>query len=203
MDTFGEYTFSPFAQEDVDEIVTLESHLWGDNFEANKRKFIWKHRQNPFLRQDVGVVARHGEELVGFRGFTVTNWQVRDDRFSVLSPSDVVVHPDHRRKGLFARMNLMAMKWYCNDYRLFVNLSSNRYSTPGYIKLGWKPIAYKTFLKHLSFPRLLKSRFFGNGSESYTLGRFGDIEVTHGFRADAMSELSGSSTQSSEAIHVI
>ena len=203
MDKLGDYTFTPYTQNDIEEIVALESHLWGDDLEANKRKFIWKHRQNPFLRQDVGVVARCGEHLVGFRGFTVTDWQVRDVPISVLSPSDVVVHPDHRRKGLFAQMNLMAMQWYCDDYRLFVNLSSNRYSTPGYIKLGWKPIAYKTFLKHIRFSRLLKNRFSGKESASFTLGRFEDIEVIDRFRADKMSELCVSSVQFSDTIHVI
>jgi GNAT superfamily N-acetyltransferase len=203
MDKLGDYTFTPYAEEDIDEIVTLESHLWGNDFEANKRKFIWKHRQNPFLRQNVGIVARYEEALVGFRGFTVTDWQVGDLPFSVLSPSDVVVHPHHRRKGLFAQMNRQAMQWYHDDYRLFVNLSSNRYSTPGYIKLGWKPIAHKTYLKHICFSRLLKNRLSGKESESYTLGRFEDIEVTHQYRADEMSELCELSTPSTNAIQVV
>ena len=202
MDKLGDYTFIPYTQNDIEEIVALESHLWGDDFEANKRKFIWKHRQNPFLRQDVGIVARYGKDLVGFRGFTVTEWQVRNIPFSVLSPSDVVVHSDHRRKGLFAQMNRLAMLWYHDDYRLFVNLSSNRYSTPGYIKLGWRPVAYKTFLKHIGFYRLIKSRLSGKESGPFSVGTFEDIEVTNRFRADKMSELSLSCIRSSDNIHL-
>ena len=187
----GDYELDQYTDNDIDYIVNLLRFLWDGNVESNREYFIWKHRKNPFQKNSVGIVARFNNEIVGFRGFSETQWKLNNTIIKMLSPSDAIVHPKHRRKALFSQMNELAMELYRDDYEFFLNLSSNQYSTPGYLKLGWKPIqsSQKHYVRNVNIFRLVRDRIMSNDREAFTLGRFGSIEVANRLHFSDISSL--------------
>ncbi len=128
--------------------------LWGDDERANASYFLWKHVENPYLEHPLGIVAVFQNEVVGFRGYFATKWLIggTEKAIVILHPGDTCVHPDHRMKGLSQAMGQKAAEEYQSKYKIFFNLSSSPNSYPGYIKLGFFPLAPKTplviFKKH-------------------------------------------------------
>lgn len=176
---YKEYELSVFTEENLEEVIDLESFLWQGDKKSNREGFIWKHLKNPLFKEPIGIIAKCGNKIVGFRGFMPSRWSLNNQTFDILSPCDVVVHPNHRRKGLFTAMTKFAMNLYKKEFRFFLNLSSNKYSTPGYIKLGWEPIYKKTYLRHFNFINILKSKCLNNVQPNVIYGKFGEIEVSN------------------------
>ena len=187
----GDYKLEQYIDNDIDHVVNLLRFLWDRDIESNKDCFIWKHHKNPFQKKAIGIVAKLNDEIVGFRGFSETQWKLNNTIVKMLSPSDAIVHQKHRRKGLFSKMNEFAMELYRNDYKLFLNFSSNQYSTPGYLKLGWKPIqsSQKHYIRNVNIFRLVRDRIMSNHQEAFTLGRFGSIEVANRIHFSDISSL--------------
>jgi GNAT superfamily N-acetyltransferase len=136
------------------QVVDLLHYHWGNNHDNNLSYFKWKYVDNPFTDSPLGIVALHKGEVVGFRGYFATRWQIRekDYKITVLCPGDTCVHPDHRMKGLSVTMGNMAMKEYESKYKIFLNLSAWKNSVPGYLKMGFVPLSDKTYLTRLTNP---------------------------------------------------
>jgi GNAT superfamily N-acetyltransferase len=104
---FKYYVITDFQPKFIPQIANLERTLWSNELEKNFSYFKWKYEDNPFSEEPIAVVAIHKNVVIGFRGFFVTQWTVNGiDKIRLLSPSDVVVHPDHRRQGLFTAMTI-------------------------------------------------------------------------------------------------
>jgi len=185
----NDYEFSNYTSADVPEIVAIEHFLWGNDEESRSEYFKWKHQRNPLLKKPVGIVAKHEGKVVGFRGYVPSEWQIGDRKFKILLLSDTVVHPEHRGKGLFSSMTKIGMQMYCDEYRFFVAFTSNNMSTPGYLKLGWKPIAIKKYLRHLSLLGLARVKITGAGRTKLKLGQFGEFEVSDSIRPVDISNI--------------
>jgi hypothetical protein len=71
-----------------------------------------------------------------------------------------MVHPDHRRKGVFSKMNELAIEYFKEKgFALFFNFPRPA-SRAGYLKQGWKLVSTKWgFLKVLNATPIL-TRFF-------------------------------------------
>ncbi len=162
---YGDYEIKPYHSKFIPQIANLERHLWGRDIPRNIAYFRWKYEENPFTKDPVGTMALYKGRVVGFRGCFVTRWAVKKggDTVNILSPADICVHPDHRRKGLFAMMTETIIDRYQESrYAAFVNLSSNRLSVPGYLKMGWKPLAEKRLLRRYSLNGYINSLFWGS-----------------------------------------
>lgn len=183
---FRNYEIRNYQNEFLLQVARLQKYLWGGNLEENISFFKWKYEENPYTENPIGIIAFQKDDVIGFKSFYPTRWEIgnKGNKFMMLSPTDTVIHPDHRRKGLFTAMTKMSMKIYKGtQYKTFINLSSNEYTAAGNLKLGWLPVHSITFLRKYNFAGLInyflikKTKFKLNKS-NITFGKFGNIEVT-------------------------
>jgi GNAT superfamily N-acetyltransferase len=141
----SEYKIEPYSPEYLSQVVHVMEFLWGKDFEKNLAYFQWKHINNPYSEQPLGMVSLFRGRVVGFRAYFPLKYQTGSSgkTFILLVPGDTCVHPDHRRKGLSVAMGGKAIQEYQLKYKVFLNTSSSFDSLPGYIKLGFHPLAPK------------------------------------------------------------
>ena len=177
-----EYEIRPVLKDDFPKVAELLRHLIGADSSWNRDYLSWKYLDNPFVDRPLGVVAVAGREIVGFRGYHATPWQVSASgyRTLVLSPGDTCVHPEHRRRGLSVEMGRAAMRELHPDYRVFLNMTAGASSVPGYLRMGFVPLQDKSRMTLISPGRwaraLLRSRRSRLGGVEF--GEFGHIEVS-------------------------
>jgi len=142
-----EYEIIPYSSEHLLQVARLMSPLWGDDIELNLKHFKWKHIDNPYLEHPLAIVALHEGKVVGSRAYFALKFRVgeRND-FILLIPGDTVVHPKHQRKGLSVAMGKKAEEEYRSKYKVFLNFTSSPASLPGYLRLGFFPLAPKNLL---------------------------------------------------------
>jgi GNAT superfamily N-acetyltransferase len=166
------------------QVVDIIGHLLGSDRAANERYFAWKYEQNPHADGVMGIVATCRGKVVGFRGYGSSLWQWGAGRtLRVLMPGDTCVDPAHRRKGLSVAMGQLAMTGFSPAYPLFLNLSCTRSSLPGYLRLGFAPLAEKVYLSRYGRPGL--AAYLLSSKQRLPLaaakirsGQFGSVQVS-------------------------
>lgn len=178
----SEYEIRPVLRGDFPRVADLLRHLTRADSSWNRHYLTWKYLDNPFVDRPLGIVALAGREVVGFRGYYATPWQVPASGYEtlVLSPGDTCVHPGHRRKGLSVAMGRAAMQELHPDYRIFLNMTAGASSVPGYLQMGFVPLHDKSRLTLTSFGRWARAlpRFRGSVLGGFEFGEFGDIVVS-------------------------
>jgi GNAT superfamily N-acetyltransferase len=136
-------TFEVRAHEEADEPAVLDllatSLDWVPD-DRNAQFFAWKHRDNPFGPSPAWV-ATDGGRIIGFRTFL--RWELELDGRPVraVRAVDTATHPDHQGRGVFSRLTRHALEGLQDDGVELVFNTPNDRSRPGYLKLGWRPIA--------------------------------------------------------------
>lgn len=119
---------------DVDRFLSLYETVFGG---GTRRWFDWKYRQNPYVDHLPIFIAEAGDEIAGARPFTAFELLVDGDRVVGLQTSDTMVHPEHRRRGLFTSMTERAFEYYGDLPERVVTFNvPNAISRPGYLELG-------------------------------------------------------------------
>ncbi|WP_410766426.1 GNAT family N-acetyltransferase [Haloferax sp. DFSO60] len=67
--------------------------------------FSWKYEQNPYAERVPIILADKDGEIAGLRPFIPLPLRIGDQIITAHQLVDLVVHPDHRRKGLMTRMS--------------------------------------------------------------------------------------------------
>lgn len=104
------------------------------------QRFRWRYINNPNFHKWHIKIALYGEEVIGFRAFVIQPYFFNDRIINVYKPADAILDENHRRKGLFSKLNLDLIETICVkdiNLKVVINLSSNHLSTPAYLKLGW------------------------------------------------------------------
>jgi GNAT superfamily N-acetyltransferase len=104
------------------------------------RFFAWKHRENPFGRSPAWV-AVDGERIAGFRIFLRWEFERGGAVARAVRAVDTATHPDYQGRGVFSRLTLHAIDALRDDGVAFVFNTPNDQSRPGYLKMGWQPVA--------------------------------------------------------------
>jgi GNAT superfamily N-acetyltransferase len=131
----------PFEEADQPAVLALlESSLGWTRDERHARFFAWKHRQNPFGASPAWV-ATDGSRVVGFRTFL--RWEfVHEERIvPAVRAVDTATHPEYQGRGIFARLTEHAIDALRDDGVAFVFNTPNDQSRPGYLRMGWRPLA--------------------------------------------------------------
>ncbi len=135
------YEIIQYRPEFRDQIVELQTHMWGHNLEKNAAFLKWKYFDNPYAERPILYLAVCQDKVVGMRGMFGTRWQIGrpPHLLNCVSDADGLVHPAHRRRGLLERMTLLALEDLANsDYEYVVTLSANQFSGAAILKLGWR-----------------------------------------------------------------
>jgi hypothetical protein len=101
----------------------------------------------------------------------------------VLAAGDTCVDPDHRRRGLSAQLGRFAARELSGRFPVFLNLSCGANSYPGYIRLGFSPVAPKTYLHRYRLFALARALIDARSIRPLAaarigFGRSGDVVVS-------------------------
>lgn len=153
-------------------VVDLLGYLWGGDDSYRQEYFNWKYETHPHSEKSEGIIAIDGNRVVGFRGLFPMKWQgFGSAGFDLLALADTIVDPDCRGKGVFLNTTRALFDLYgSSSYRGIINLSSSAPPLNGYLRLGWKPIIPKTYLRSFHwFPGRLLLRWLPNRRSYGTL----------------------------------
>lgn len=133
-DDGDEYTFRLFEPADRSGFLDLYRTVMGP---ATESWFRWKYERNPYVSHVPVVVAvDDADGIVAARPQVPFRMAAGDRETLALRFGDTIVHPDHRRKGLFTRTTSFAMEYYSAQPTRFAFNFPNSLSEPGYLRMG-------------------------------------------------------------------
>lgn len=108
---FHKYEFSTYRPEFRGQIVELQKHLWSNDIDLNVAYLEWKYDKNPYLDTTFIYTVFSGEQMVGMLGACGSAWKIGEPRrlWPALYFADLVIHPDHRQKGLAGKLMSFAL----------------------------------------------------------------------------------------------
>jgi len=149
----GRYTIRPYEPDDLDGFLRLDQRIWDRT--RTPEWFRWKYVDNPYVDHIPVFVAEHDDEIVGVRPFLAFELRVGENSVTAYQPADTMVHPDHRREGLFREMTTHALSTYRDrEPTLFFNFP-NEHARPGYLDLGWRTVAPRVTYYRIDSPAAL------------------------------------------------
>jgi GNAT superfamily N-acetyltransferase len=116
----------------------------GRAFERSSAFFRWKHLENPFGPSMMLLADR--EEIVGLRAFLQWRFRVGDTTARAVRAVDTATHPGYQRLGVFSRLTEACLERVRAEGARFVFNTPNRFSLPGYLKLGWAYLGRTTVM---------------------------------------------------------
>jgi hypothetical protein len=121
-----------------DEVLGTASDAW----------FAWKYENNPYTDHVPIAVAEHDGRIVGAKSNFGLRVRWGDQTGRALQPCDTMVHPDHRREGLYSRMTELVKEAYADREPLLFFNFPNPKTLSGSLKHGWDrvgrvPVAYR------------------------------------------------------------
>ncbi|WP_340101191.1 GNAT family N-acetyltransferase [Salinibaculum salinum] len=145
----SEYNIRQYRPSDTEEFLSLYSTVMGA--EKQESWFDWKYKENPYTDHVAMIVGVFEERIVGARPFFALPVSINGKHQVALQPGDTMVHPDHRRQGLFTRMTEQAIERYADDHPFFFNFP-NHQSRPGYLKLDWEIVSERSSYYRIENP---------------------------------------------------
>lgn len=132
--------------------------------------FQWKYHDNPFTSQVPILVAEsRSGAFAGARPQVPLRMRAGEETVLVLRFGDTMVHPDHRRRGVFSRLTRRALEHYRrNSPRLCFNCP-NDLSRPGFLKVGGRLVTELPSYYRIQRP----AAFAGNDRVGRVIGPVG------------------------------
>ncbi|TVR43011.1 MAG: GNAT family N-acetyltransferase [Bacteroidia bacterium] len=186
-----------YTPEYKEEAIRLLQMLWSHLDERGQRElFAWRYENNPFAETPWVYLAMHNNMVVGFRGFVPQNFVFgKNTELKGFTPADAIVHPGYRRQGVLTKLNHIFFDDIDQSFSgrgLIYNLSSNKFSTPGYLKQHWQATnGIKRFALRTSLPNyfFIKTKTPKEASEGSSLisDKGWHIDISSSVRAAEMA----------------
>jgi hypothetical protein len=192
------YTIRRYRPGDRADVVDLYEQVFGGPGEA---WFSWKYENNPYVDHVPMTVGTYEGTVVATKPCLALQLRAGESTVLALQPADVMVHPDHRRNGLYSRTTELIKEVYADrEPALFFNFP-NAATLSGSLKHGWEivtevPTYYRvhrpaTMLDAEDGPALTLARSLtplargylgvrdavGSGPASVTVERHADVPV--------------------------
>lgn len=186
-----------YSPEHKEEAMQLLQLLWSHLDERGQHElFAWRYENNPFAENPWVYLAMDENKVVGFRGFVPQNFIFGQNKeLKGFTPADAIVHPGYRRKGVLTKLNEAFFEDIDRSFSgsgLIYNLSSNKYSTPGYLKQHWQATnGTKRFALRTSIPNyfIIKTkRKIKTDEDTVFIRKKGwRVEISNSLRAKEMA----------------
>ncbi|MXV63823.1 GNAT family N-acetyltransferase [Natronorubrum sp. JWXQ-INN-674] len=129
------YVIRPYEPGDREDFLDLYEQVLGSR---DEEWFSWKYEDNPYTDHVPMIVATHDGTVVGTKPCFALELRAESTTFLGLQPADVMVHPDHRRRGLYSRTTEQLKDRYRDrEAGLFFNFP-NPATLSGSLKHGWQ-----------------------------------------------------------------
>jgi GNAT superfamily N-acetyltransferase len=171
------YTARKFRPDDEAAVLDLLKLSLGESpvLQRTPDLWRWKHPNNHFGPSYVRVAGGEAGLLVGMRAFMRWEFEIEGRPVRAVRAVDTATHPDYRRLGIFAALTHQVVEEAREDGVDLIFNTPNRYSLPGYLKMGWHLVAsVQPMVRVLNYPRFV----FGlarHGLTRYGLGRYGSM----------------------------
>jgi GNAT superfamily N-acetyltransferase len=150
----------------------LELHRASFGYAPPEPYWRWKFSENP-MANDVQkvVVAIEGGAIVGARPYMFGDMWVNEKKVRVAQHCHTMVHPKHRRKGIFARMEIFALEQLLKEGIAFSYGFPNKLSRGGFLKVGYKRVidtmaAFRAIDSYFLISTKIKSRILARTSSA-------------------------------------
>ena len=169
-------------------------------------RFEWRYIKNPYKDRPFIYVALDGDKIVGFRAFVCQLFIIDGKEYKVLSPADAIINPEYRRRGIFSKLNNLFLQDISSDgYEDFIilNLSSNKFSTPASLKLGWqKADGLKNYMYRFSAINFFKTYLTNNKQITSSNSKKLNIEISDILHIDELAEFNASHRESEILVNI-
>lgn len=145
-----EYLIRPYERGDVADIVSLFTAHQTDKID--EEWFRQTYVENPYLDHVPLFVIEAEGDIVGVRPFTAFRIRAGNETELGLLHRDTLIHPEHRRRGLFTAMTELALEHYETATPAFMFGHSNPRSFPGYRKMGWSSLGHREVYTRVQEP---------------------------------------------------
>ena len=138
-----EYEILRYRPEFRTQVLELQTHLWSPDVAVNSAYLKWKHEQNPYVDTPLIYVVLFEGKVIGMRGMYGAQWQIGEPCQTLpgVCGGDTVVAPEHRRRGLFTKINTVAMDDLArmnNSYAF--NFSAAPITFHAALRTGWRTV---------------------------------------------------------------
>ena len=166
----GDYRTRRYRPADVTDVLALDRTVW--NRERSREWFRWKYERNPHVDEPPVFVAEGDGEIVGARPFMGFRLRAGRDGETTLAlqAADTMVHPAHRRRGIFTAMNELALAHHGSGRRGVYFNFPNEQSRPCYENLRWRTVRPKVTYYRIERP----SAFLGGSAAERMLAAAAD-----------------------------
>lgn len=146
----SEYDVRTYASGDRAGVLSLLETQWG--YRPTPTWFEWKYVDDPYRDEVSMTLAEHDGEIVAVQGYVPCRVRMGDRDVAALKPVDAVVHPDHRRKGLYSRITEHAIQYYRDREPAFFFNYPNAASLGAQQQLGWSEVEVVSLYYRLQRP---------------------------------------------------
>ncbi len=163
-------TIREYAATDEARVLGLLNRTLGGGraFERSTAFFRWKHLENPF-GPSLLLIA-DGEEILGLRAFLRWKFRVARATMDAVRAVDTATHPGYQRMGIFSRLTSACLERAQDEGVRLVFNTPNRFSLPGYLKLGWTHVGRTTIMIRPLRPLRMTRTLFANRQVSRSNG---------------------------------
>lgn len=123
----------PYVPADRERFLSLYETVWGRR--KGPEWFEWRFSANPYRDGVRMVIAEKDGEMVGAEPLLPFRLRVGSRMLDADQPVDWIVHPDHRRQGIFTEMTAFLLERY-DDVDLLFNFPNDALR-PGLERFDW------------------------------------------------------------------
>jgi GNAT superfamily N-acetyltransferase len=128
------YTISNIDRKEIDMVAELYKACFGRD--AGVDLFTWKYLNNPG-GEALSLAVRCDADIVGSCVMIPENVYVFGKKKKIYKCADLMVHPEHRRKGLSVALIRSLCERLKQDEPLFLYTLCSKNVTPGFVKNKW------------------------------------------------------------------
>lgn len=132
----SEYRVRWYAPDDASQILSLHETVFGTAH--SPEWFHWRY-DTPYLDDYPVLVAEIDGSIVGVRTFLPMYVRANGQRTLAIQPAATMVHPDHRRQGIFTRLMDRTFEEYADEADLIFNFPTPA-AKEANLKMGWRAV---------------------------------------------------------------
>lgn len=177
--TKDRYVIDNYEAADEDSVLELMEATLGTDSSRQKAASLWrwKHIDNYFGRSLVCLARDDYRQLAGMRAFMRWKFRIGDREVDAVRAVDTATHPEHQRRGIFTKLTLHTLQEAKKQGVDLVFNTPNKYSMPGYLKMGWShvgilPLSIRVLNPAAFAYGLVRNRLSRNEQESLPTTEF-------------------------------